>query len=154
MKLQSVGSRCWVPLLVSSFVASAAGQVGIAVGIIPCYLPQASAQAVGACGVIAAALAVRLLGLATAARENEAAARERAQVALQHSEKAARRNDERRRERRRWPLQGWARVTALVLRMLSMIVPANGPATLRVPRRGDAPTVIRPGTSARLRSAE
>jgi PAS domain S-box-containing protein len=71
-----------------SVLAIGCGQVALAAGLLHTYLTPGTAQAVGALGALCAALAIRALGLA-------AAARDAAEHASALSEQAVRRSEER-----------------------------------------------------------
>ena len=80
--------RSWRTAAVMSVLVIGGGQAALAAGLVHTYLTPGTAQAVGALGALCAALAIRALGLADAARDS-------AERALALSERAARRSEER-----------------------------------------------------------
>ena len=69
--LELVGSRAWRVTLVWSTVGLVCGQVAIAVGMVPSYVPSPYVHGLGVLGLLGSALVMRLLGHKTA--ENEQA---------------------------------------------------------------------------------
>jgi diguanylate cyclase (GGDEF)-like protein/PAS domain S-box-containing protein len=80
--------RSWRTVVAASVLVISAGQAALAAGLLHTYLAPGTAQAVGALGALCAALAIRTLGVAEAARDC-------AERALALSEQSARRSEER-----------------------------------------------------------
>ncbi|MFF5084576.1 diguanylate cyclase domain-containing protein [Actinoplanes sp. NPDC000266] len=69
MHIRAFGGRLWKPVAVLTVLCIAAGQAGIALGWIFCYLPPAQAQVTGLVGALLTVLFIRVLG--TTAEERE-----------------------------------------------------------------------------------
>jgi diguanylate cyclase (GGDEF)-like protein/PAS domain S-box-containing protein len=70
-QIGSVGALVWRPVMIWSAGTIAAGQAGIALGVIECYLPNRLAQPAGLLGLVLTAMFIRAIG--RGAEEREAA---------------------------------------------------------------------------------
>lgn len=84
--LRSGGSQVWRPAIFWSVAWMAVGQLAVAAGIAPTYIPAPYVHGLAALAALGLAFVIRMLGLKTASLEAETAQRAQAEEAVRHNE--------------------------------------------------------------------